>query len=155
MPPRADEAEHACLRVELQDPPEQRARVLRLLGDDAVADAPPELERHAGEGDRPRGVERAADGVRARIAPRRAAHLVAGERLQPALVPNATEVAVAEREVRVGVECDRAGKLARVARHEQQRLLAAHAAADRVDPVPREAEPRQRAAHDRRHPREV
>ena len=40
-------------------------------------------------------------------------------------------------------------------RREQQRLLSAHAAAERVDAVPVQVQPRQRARNDRRHPRQV
>jgi len=51
---------------------------------------------------------------------------------------------VARGQVGVGVECGSAGEKVRVTGDEQERLLAAHARPDRVDPILLDPEPRER-----------
>ena len=107
------------------------------------------------ERDPPDAVERAAQRPGAWIGPRRAADLLQRELLDAPSVPEQPERAVARGEVRRGVEGGRAREPMRIARDEQEHLLAAHAAADGIHAAALDAEPRERALHDRGHPREV
>jgi hypothetical protein len=60
-----------------------------------------------------------------------------------------------ERQVGHGRERRRTGQQVRMARQQQQRLLTAHAAAERIDPGAVDPEPRQRRAQDLGHAREI
>src|SRR5664279_2954379 len=114
------------------DRPEQQARLRCLVDHDAVARAPPQLERNAGECELTRIVDRAP--VRPCIArdARDAAELEARQLLQPGTVTALREHRIPGRHVRGRVERDGARKQMRVCREEEQRLLAAHASAHRV-----------------------
>src|SRR5207248_7002296 len=94
--PIADELGDRLARVEPLDEPVEQARLLVLVDDDAVAAAPPELERDAGEGDPPREDERAAVGVEARRLARRAADLEPREPLQLEAAAKQAELVVAQ-----------------------------------------------------------
>ena len=100
-------------------------------------------------------VRRAAEHVAGWVRLRRAADLHARERLQGASVRDPREVGVPLVEVRDGVERRGAGEQARMAADQEQRLVAAHAAADGIDAARGDAEPGQRPGDDVRHPREV
>ena len=135
--------------------------------DDLVGDAPPELQRHAGARDRAgvgdRAARRIGGGARARAAADLAARDLAegraelGAEQRPArvLAADAIEVPILERQIGHGRERRRAGQQVRMASQQQQRLLAAHAAAERVDLAAVDPEPRQRRAQDLGHAREV
>jgi hypothetical protein len=75
--------------------------------------------------------------------------------LQLEAVDEPREEAVPGRQVGRRVEHGRARKEERVTRHEEQRLLAAHAPPDRVDALALDAKPRERVAHDPGHAGEV
>src|SRR5207253_7189466 len=119
--------------------------LLALVADDAVGVAPPELEGDARERERACIAERAAHRERDRRRLRRAADLLPRELLQSlpqlagpdlaARVParEVEKLAVLQREVGDGVEDRSAGEERRMPRDEQQCLLAAHRAAERVD----------------------
>src|SRR5207249_11511060 len=119
--------------------------LLSLVADDAVGSAPPELERHPGERDPARQLERASQRVKPWRAPWRTADLRAGEALQQQASAEPAEVAVAKPHVRRGVEGHGSGEQARVSSGQEQRLLPAHALAHRVDTPPVELEPGKRA----------
>ena len=65
------------------------------------------------------------------------------------------EGAVSRCHVGRRVECSRAGEQVWEARHQQQRLLSTHAAAERIHAVPIDVEPAQRVLGDLRHAGEV
>src|SRR3954468_10812274 len=167
--PEARERVDRRERVELANLAVEALRLVQLVADDAVAGAPPELERDARARDPARVGDRAAprEGRPRRL--RRPADLLARESLERApevagppealradtAATELREGAVLAREVRYGIEDRGACEQPRVARDEQQRLLAAHAAAEGVDPRPVDLEPRQRRSHDLRHSREI
>ena len=100
-------------------------------------------------------VHGASKAVRLRAGARCAADLDAGERLQRTGAGDASELLVAEAEVRHGVEGDGSGEQSRMPADEKKRLLSAHAAADRVHALRVDSQPGAGLAEDRRHPREV
>ena len=65
------------------------------------------------------------------------------------------QLGVAPGEVGDRVHRNRACEQSRKPRNEQERLLAAHAAAERVDPPAVDVQPRERGLRDLRHPREI
>src|SRR5262249_2433966 len=114
--------------------------------------APPELQRHSRPRDRAGVVEWAPPCVGTRVCGRRTADLFAGGPLQEPPESQLGKVTVAQSEIRVGVERSGAGEQARVPGEEQERLLTAHAAAERVDTSRVDVEPRHLPAQDLRHP---
>src|SRR5256885_16941591 len=114
MPPASGEAVKRRAGIQPADRREQAPGLTRLVADDPVLRAPPELERHARERDRACVRDRTADLVRAARGRRRSADLLARERLEvdpERSVPDARarstarqprKVPVLEREV-----CDR------------------------------------------------
>ncbi len=142
---------------------------LRLVpgGHDAVGRAPPELERHAGPRNRLRVPERAPASVRPRVARWRAADLLARmvadhdadspvRSLATAVVAGKPdEVAVPTGHVGDRVERGGSREQPRVAGDQEQRLLPAHAGAERVDARAVDRQPRQRAADRPRHAGEI
>ena len=131
--------EGACLRL--------------LIGDHPVARAPVDLERDARERQLPDVVVRAPKLVCGRVLRGRAAQLLAREPLQRAAAAQSGEVAVAAAHVGRRIERGGAREQVRMQRHQQERLLAAHRAAERVDPAPIDVDAVRLG--DRRHPREV
>jgi len=81
VPPFADHLDDRRVWVQFPDLAIERARLGSLIDDHAIAGAPPDLERNAGEGDLAGEVERAPDCVRARIGEGRAADLGPRKRL--------------------------------------------------------------------------
>ena len=142
---------------------------LRLLvDDDLVGDAPPELQRHTRARDRADVGHRAARRVRAggrawattdlapgELAEARAEGLLAEQRPAGVVAAEPGEVPVLERHVGHRGERRGARQQLRMARDQEERLLAAHAAAERVDLAPVDPQPRQGGAQDLGHPREV
>jgi hypothetical protein len=126
-----------------------------LIADDTVAPAPPDLQRYARERDPAGLVDRAAAGVCTWVRERGAVELDAGKPLQATPSPEVGEVRVAPSEIRRSVERGGAGEQTGEACHEQQRFLAAHAGAERIDAVGVDSQPGQTGPHDRRHPGEV
>jgi hypothetical protein len=118
--------------VDLDD---EQPCLVDLVADHGVARAPVELERHAGECELAHEVVRAAARVRERRRERRAADLRARELLQAATVLQRREVPVATCHVSRRIERRGAGEQVRMASDEQQHLLPAHRAADRVHTV--------------------
>src|SRR5713226_9394850 len=92
--PPADDLPYGGVRVEPHDLPVEAPGLLRLVDDDPVGAAPPDLERDARAGDCAGEVERAAPRPRARICSRRPSHLVACEPLQLVPVRHSVELAV-------------------------------------------------------------
>src|SRR5207302_5515447 len=80
--PRADERRDRRFWVERSDACEERARLQLLVADDLILVAPPELQRRARRGDRPRVRERAPLRVRAGPQLRRPADFQPRELLQ-------------------------------------------------------------------------
>ena len=162
--PVADDAVRRCVQA-AQGAREWGRLVARVH--DAVGAAPPELQRNLRGSDRPNVGEGAAQRVRARAALWRPTDLCARERLQTvaerrtplaeaaAVAGNVDEVPVACRHVRDRVEHGSSGKQRRMARHEQEALLAAHARTEGIDARAIDAEPWDRAGDDRGHTREV
>src|SRR5205823_6346854 len=97
-----------------------------------VATAPPQLKRHAAVRDRGGERTRAPRSVRTRPLRRRSAKLDARLRGQRLLARSREPAAVAKRHVADGIERRDAGQAHASSRSEEQRLLAAHACADRV-----------------------
>ncbi len=128
-------------------------RLVELVEDDAVPSAPVDLQRHARERDRVDVRIRASLAVGVRHLRRRPAELEPRELPQRAAFPQPGEVAIAPGHVGGRVEGDRAGEQAGMLGDEQQCLLAAHRAADRVDAVG--IDPNAEAPDDRRHARQV
>src|SRR5687767_13283715 len=79
--PAPGDAGYGRPRVQLLDPAVERGGVVRLVEHDLVRGAPEHLQRHAGEGDRARVVDRAAARVRAGDALGDAPDLAASELL--------------------------------------------------------------------------
>ncbi len=146
---------------------EELAGLPVLVEHDPVGDAPPELQRHARGRDLARVGDRAPRRPGLRHLARRAADLAPREqpkaradRAAPEAPARASarepaEVAVLEGEVRDGVEGGRSGEELRIAADEQQRLLAAHAAAERVDLPAVDLQPGQGPLQDLRQAREI
>ena len=61
--PIADDLLHGCAGRSCMQPPVEAPAFVLLVGDDSVAEAPPELERSAAAGDRLHRVDRAAGSV--------------------------------------------------------------------------------------------
>ena len=133
----------------------QPRRVVHLIEDDLVGGAPVELQRHARERDRASVGNRTAPRVRARVTLGRAADLATRPLLQALPVRNPREVAITAREVGRRVEGGGACQEPVVSRHEEERLLAAHAATHRVDGMRPHAQPRKGRLRDVLHVREV
>ena len=144
-----------CRGIQALDLAVEEARLLILIGDDCVSSAPPDLERHAGEGDLPRPVERAPDLIAPRIGRRSPSDLEACQPLQAVAEAQVVESPVARGHVRRRIERGGAGQQVWEPRNEQKSLLASHAAADRVDATGIDSQPRDRAPEDVRHSCEV
>src|SRR6266511_728562 len=155
MPPEAGDGFDAAAGTELAELRVEVGRLVRLVDDDLVGDAPPELERNPGLRDRLDPVGGASEHVPGGIGTRRSADLEAREELQSASAGRDREIVVASIEVRDRVEGDGAGEQPWMLPEQEEGLLAAHAPTERVDPSPVEAEPGQRALGDLRHTREV
>src|SRR5206468_8737004 len=81
--------------------------------------------------------------------------LAPGEPLQSVSEGKEIKSPVARRHARGSIEGRRAGKQARKPREQKQRLLSAHATAERVDATTVDAQPGDGMFRDQRHPGEV
>jgi hypothetical protein len=154
-------------RVEPAELAEECFRLVLLVGDDVILTAPPDLKRDPRGGDLVRKAEGAARGVGRRDLGRRPAELAPHHRLEVdaarlAVAVEACLIARDGRQLRVSarkvgdrIHRGRAGQDLGVARDEQQRLLAAHAAPEREHASPIDPEPRKRFGDELRHPGEI
>ena len=153
MIPRTLEVPELRRGIDGQDVRGEQSRLVDLIGDDAVADAPVDLQRHTGEGDRVDVRIGAPLAVRGGHFGRRAAELDPGEPLQPPAVAQPPEVPIAAGHVGGSVEGDRAGQEPGMLRKEEQRLLSTHRASDRVDAT--RVDPHAEPLDDLRHPCQI
>ena len=140
--PRADELADWSSRVEAFDVTVEQARFVLLVADGPVAFAPPDLKRHSGKRNLSCPVEGAADLVSARIRGGRPAYLAPREPLQSIAEGQAIERAIARRHVRRCVERRCAGEQSWKPREQKKCFLPTHAAAEGVDTVTVDLQPR-------------
>src|SRR5438270_7275983 len=146
---------YGCAGCSRTQPPVETPALAALVGDDPVAEAPPELERDAAAGDRPHRVYRAADSVGVRQLGGCSADLGPRQRGEGVLAGGDEEGVIAGGYVGGGVE-GRHPRQAQVATGgEEENLLPAHAGAEGVDPVGVERQPGKGGAGQSWHAREV
>ena len=153
--PSTDELADRRLRVETPDVTVEQPGLAFLIADGHVARAPPDLERHPGEGDPPRIVEWTAGFVSAGIRHRCTADLAPREPLQSGAEGKEIESPVTRRHVRRRIEGRCTGQQPRKAREQEKRFLSAHAAAERVHAMTLDPQPGDGSFREQRHPREV
>src|SRR5439155_16164754 len=108
--PGAHELPDGRARLVSLDQVVEKSRLPRLVDDDLVLRAPPQLQRDTGAGDRACIVERTAGRIRSWIARRRAPDLLTRHPLEVGAEREERKVAVAHGEVGVRVEGGGAGQ---------------------------------------------